>query len=58
MRMSWCFGVLLAGCSSHGVRCDAHLQPINQPARASAALTVPGSARVPTETVRSERSFP
>ncbi len=24
--------VLLAGCASHTVRCDTHLQPINVPA--------------------------
>ena len=58
MRMSWCFCVLLAGCSSRGVQCDAHLQPINRPARASAALAVPGLAPVPAEAAPPERSAP
>jgi len=28
---------LLTACSSHKLRCDAHLQPINKPAPAGAA---------------------
>jgi hypothetical protein len=30
----YCF-LLLSACSSHGVRCNSHLQPINPPASGS-----------------------
>ena len=40
MRWIVCLILLLGGCSAHGVRCDAHLQPINPPApRASASVS-------------------
>jgi hypothetical protein len=32
MRLIICLIPLLCGCSAPGVRCDAHLQPINPPA--------------------------
>ncbi len=32
MRLIFCLMALLCGCSTPGVRCDAHLQPINAPA--------------------------
>lgn len=32
MRLILCWLLLLTACSSRGVRCDAHLQPINPPA--------------------------
>jgi hypothetical protein len=31
-RWILCLTVLLQACTSHAVRCDAHLQPINAPA--------------------------
>jgi hypothetical protein len=31
-RFIVCFILLLQGCASHALRCDAHLQPINAPA--------------------------
>lgn len=34
VRLIACFILLLNACSSHGVRCDRHLQPINVPAAA------------------------
>jgi len=37
MRMILMLGVVLwvSACASHGVRCDAKLQPINPPARST-----------------------
>lgn len=44
--------LLLTACSSHGVRCDAHLQPINQPARVAAPASGSlGAAAKPTDPV-------
>jgi hypothetical protein len=46
MRLALCSLVLLAACTSHEVRCDAHLMPINLPA----SVQVPGTgapARTP-----------
>jgi len=43
MRLALCCLVMLAACSSHEVRCDAHLLPINAPARTQ----VPGAAAPP-----------
>lgn len=37
MRMVYCLLLLLPACTSHAVRCDGRLQPINAPA-AGAAL--------------------
>jgi hypothetical protein len=37
---------LLAGCASHTVRCDAHLQPINLP-NAATATAAAAAAVVP-----------
>ena len=46
MTLLWiCLG--LTGCARHGVKCDAHLQAINQPAHASSALKIPPSAPAP-----------
>jgi hypothetical protein len=36
MRMMVCLFLLLAGCATHAMRCDAHLVPINRPAPGSA----------------------
>lgn len=54
MRLIICLIPLLCGCSMPGVRCDAHLQPINPPAPAGAATAAgtPGAA-VPTHRPRS-----
>lgn len=41
MRLALCSLVLLAACTSHEVRCDAHLMPINLPAPAIAAPMSP-----------------
>jgi hypothetical protein len=32
--------ILLVGCAQHGLRCDAHLTPINPPAPPAAAIDV------------------
>jgi hypothetical protein len=38
VRLILCLNFFLQACTSHAVRCDAHLQPINAPAdRASAS---------------------
>ena len=37
MRMMICLFLLLAGCATHEVRCDARLVPINLPAAGAAA---------------------
>ncbi len=50
MRLSWIFCSLLVACSSHDVHCDAHLQPINQPAHASPLLPAQAQAPTPTPT--------
>lgn len=34
MRFLYMVLILLSGCATHGLRCDAHLSPINQPAPA------------------------
>jgi hypothetical protein len=39
MRLALCSLLLLAACTSHEVRCDAHLLPINVPA----PVEVPGA---------------
>jgi hypothetical protein len=44
MRLALCSLVMLAACTSHEVRCDAHLRPINLPAPAK----VPGAGANPT----------
>jgi hypothetical protein len=43
MRMMVCLFLLLAGCATHAVRCDARLVPINLPAAGWA-----GAAATPT----------
>lgn len=43
MRLVLCSLVLLAACTSHEVRCDAHLRPINL----LAAAEVPGAGAYP-----------
>jgi hypothetical protein len=47
MRSALCSLVLLAACTSHGVRCDAHLMPINLPAPAQVPGTGAPAARAP-----------
>lgn len=59
MRLVLCCVVMLAACSSHEVRCDAHLLPINPPAptqvpgagasRAGAAATAAPASASPRE---------
>jgi hypothetical protein len=44
MRVMVCLFLLLAGCATHAVRCDARLVPINLPAAGSAG----GTAATPT----------
>jgi hypothetical protein len=47
MTLFWfCLG--LAACAKHGIRCDAHLQAINQPAHASSFSGTPPSPPAPT----------
>jgi hypothetical protein len=43
-RWILCFSVVLQACTSHAVRCDAHLQPINAPA-AKSVPAVPAPAK-------------
>jgi len=57
MTLLW-FCIGLAACARHGVRCDAHLQAINQAARASASLGTPPTASAPAGTLHSDRSSP
>jgi len=47
MRLALCSLVLLAACTSHEVRCDAHLRPINPPAPAQVPGTAAPAARAP-----------
>ena len=44
MRTMVCLFLLLAGCATHAVRCDARLVPINLPAAGSAG----GASVTPT----------
>jgi hypothetical protein len=44
MRLAFCLVLLLPACTSHVVRCDGRLQPINLPAAGVAAGTsTPGT---------------
>jgi hypothetical protein len=52
----FCIG--LAACARHAIRCDAHLQAINQAALASESLRTPPTVPAPTGTVHSDRSSP
>ena len=47
MRLALCSLVLLAACTSHEVRCDAHLLPINLPAPTQVPGTGAPAARAP-----------
>ena len=47
MRMMVCLFLLLAGCATHAVRCDARLVPINLPAAAPVAGAAAGAAVTP-----------
>jgi hypothetical protein len=47
MRLALCSLVLLAACTSHEVRCDAHLMPINLPAPAQVRRAGVPAARAP-----------
>lgn len=49
MRAIYCLMALLSGCSTHEVRCDAHLVAINPP-RAGAAAFGTADARDPNST--------
>jgi len=59
MTLLW-FSVGLAACARHDVRCDAHLQAINRPARASAVTRtpLPAPASAPGGTASDDRSSP
>jgi len=50
MRMMICLFLLLAGCATHAVRCDARLVPIN-PAAGSAG----GAAATPVTSLATRR---
>jgi len=53
MRVIYCLLLMLTACTSHAVRCDGHLQPVNPPsarpvsgdAATGAGLHVTRSAR-------------
>ena len=47
MRMMVCLFLLLAGCATHAVRCDARLVPINLPAAGQNAGAAAGAAVTP-----------
>jgi hypothetical protein len=47
MRLALCSLVLLAACTSHEVRCDAHLLPINLPAPTQVPGAGAPAARTP-----------
>ena len=47
MRMMVCLFLLLAGCATHAVRCDARLVPINPPAATSAPQATSSTRRSP-----------
>jgi hypothetical protein len=49
MRMALCSLVLLAACTSHEVRCDAHLMPINLPPPAAVPGNGAPAARAPAD---------
>jgi hypothetical protein len=44
MRLLFCLVVMLPACASHTVRCDGHLQPINQP-----GVARPAGAAAPSQ---------
>jgi hypothetical protein len=44
MRLIICLILLLCGCSTPAVRCDAHLQPINPRAAVASPNTAPKAA--------------
>jgi hypothetical protein len=54
MRLLYCLLLALSACTSHVVRCDGRLQPINVPAAGAAA----GSATPATRGPASPRSAP
>jgi hypothetical protein len=45
MKVLFCLASLLCGCSAAGIRCNAHLRPINAAAPATAAETSAPGAR-------------
>jgi hypothetical protein len=48
MRLALCSLVLLAACTSHEVRCHAHLMPINPPAPTQVPGAGAPAVRAPT----------
>ena len=52
MRMMVCLFLLLAGCATHAVRCDARLVPINLPAAGSAGGAAVTPSVMPSATQR------
>lgn len=57
MRVIVCLLALLCGCSTSGVRCDAHLRPINPPVAGGAAVGA-GRAAGPAAQTPSGRRTP
>jgi hypothetical protein len=55
MRMMVCLFLLLAGCATHAVRCDARLVPINLPGAGSAGGGAVIPSVMPSETPRRDR---
>jgi hypothetical protein len=41
MRAISCLFFLLQACASHDVRCDEHIQPINQPSPSASQAELP-----------------
>jgi hypothetical protein len=61
MRIVICLIPLLCGCSTHVVRCDAHLRPINPPAQAragTAAIATPSATPSATAKPLASRRTP
>jgi len=57
MRLLYCLLLVLSACTSHAVRCDGRLQPIN-PAAAVAANAAAKTAAPVTRGPASPRSAP
>jgi hypothetical protein len=49
VRLVLCSLLLLAACTSHELRCDAHLMPINVPAPAQAPGAGTAAVRAPAD---------
>lgn len=48
MRLFCCLLLLLSGCTSHGVRCDRHLRPINATQPPPESSRPGGAAKTPS----------